>query len=159
MTLSSPLLILFLEKENLKSKEPPIHIQFVNEENNKFKNMSVLGNNHTADIQIKKMEKMLIHYDQESSTTSTKGISSAVTVISNFSENNSVPVYKYIISTFVAIILCSIALNLILNFLAILEWDNSLATNNPIFDNLNTYLLEIFESKAVLHIQDEVYYN
>lgn len=62
VTISSPLLSLFLEKENLKEKCPPIHIDITNEEANR--NRKTEGNrNNKIDLQIRHMEKQIYKYE------------------------------------------------------------------------------------------------
>jgi len=158
ITISSPFSFLILDKECLHDKAPPIHVQLCNEENSKIKSITSSRINNNADYEIKKME-MMINCEQESSASSTKGVNSAITIISNFSENNTVPIYKYIIVTFLALLLCNISLNLSFSLMPVLPWDNTSPANNPIVDNMNLYLLEIMQSKAVLNLQDLLNYQ
>lgn len=62
VTISSPLLGLFLEKENLKEKCPPIHIDIMNEE--AHRNRTPEGDRkNKIGMQIKHMEKEIYKYD------------------------------------------------------------------------------------------------
>jgi hypothetical protein len=75
--------------------------------------------------ELKKMEKILMNYDQESSTSSSKGINSAVNIITSFSQNSTVPVYNYIAITFIIVILLCTAVNVSFYLVPSLGWDNS----------------------------------
>lgn len=66
-----------------------------------------------------------MNYDQESSTSSSKGINSAVNIITSFSQNSTVPVYNYIIATFLIVILLCAAVNVSFYLVPNLGWDNS----------------------------------
>lgn len=158
VTISSPFAFLIQEKPCLINKVPPIHIQLLNEENNKLRSVTSFRANNKADYEIKKME-LMINREQESSANSSKTANSAVNVISNFSENNSVPIYKYIIVTFLLLLLCNVALNLSFSLMPVLPWDNTVSYNNPIVDNTNLYLLEIVQTRAMLNLQDSINYR
>jgi len=101
----------------------------------------------------------MVNREQEPSTTSSISASSVVTIISNFSENDTVPVYKYIIATFLGLLMCSMGLNLSFNLLPVLPWDNTKPTNNAITDNANMLLLAISHAKVALNLQDVAFYN
>lgn len=137
VTLSSPLLGLFLEKENLKDSTPPIHVELTNEE--VVRNCNAANGDNKAGKELRKMEKILVNYDHESSASSTKGISSAVNVLSNYSDNDSVPTYKWILLVFSGVLVVCLAANLGLFLFSSLEWDNSSPNRNPISDAINLY--------------------
>lgn len=69
------------------------------------------------------MEKAICTYDAESSTNSSKGGSSAVAIISTFSEGNSAPLYRFLQLAFLATILSCVLSNLGAYFITELPWD------------------------------------
>lgn len=158
VTISSPLLGLFLEKQNLLQSNPPIHIDITNEESNKHLN-ALVGEDNKVGNELKRMEKMLLNYDQESSASSTKGISSAVNVLSVFSENNTVPIYKYIVATFLVVILLCMSINISFFMVKSLQWDNTTQLHNPIYDATNFYQVMLINMKAELNLEDALNYQ
>jgi len=83
ITVNSPFLSFFVEKPNLKTKSPPIHIEVFNEENNKHKTPDNDPTNKMAK-ELKEMENAIAYQDNESSA-STKSSTSAINTISTFS--------------------------------------------------------------------------
>lgn len=158
VTISSPLLGLFLEKQNLLQSHPPIHIDITNEESNKHFS-ALAGEDNKVGNELKRMEKMLLNYDQESSASSTKGISSAVNILSVFSENNVVPIYKYIVVTFFVVILLCMSISISFYMVKNLEWDNSRPGSNPVYDCTNFYQIMLLNMKAELNLQDALNYH
>jgi hypothetical protein len=105
------------------------------------------------------MERMLLNYDQESSASSTKGISSAVNILSVFSENNTVPIYKYIMVTFFIVILLCVSINISFYKVQSLEWDNTQKLQNPVYDCTNFYQIMLINMKSELNLQDAISYQ
>jgi hypothetical protein len=58
------------------------------------------------------MERAICTYDAESSTNSSKGGSSAVNIITTFSEGNTTPLYRFLQLAFLATILACVLSNL-----------------------------------------------
>lgn len=108
VTISSPLLALFLNKENMKDTPPPIHVEVINEEKNRRRKFDYKSNDMVN--QLKKIEAVIIT-DNES-TASSKSSTSAINILSTFAEGNTISVYKYIQVVFVIVIIACLGANL-----------------------------------------------
>jgi len=124
VTVSSPLLILFLEKKEMTDTPPPIHIEVVNEEKNKVRKVE---NKYISKMatQLKQIEKVINKGDADSTTASTKSSASAINILSNFAEANSVSTYRRIQVVFFLIIACCLGTNIATYLVSDLEWDNT----------------------------------
>lgn len=105
------------------------------------------------------MDNMMMLLEQESSNSNSKGANYLVTIISNFSETNSAPLYKYIILTFLLLLVANIALNATFTLFSVLPWDNTSPTQNSIIDNINMLSMSIFHGRMALNLQDLSYYK
>jgi hypothetical protein len=101
------------------------------------------------------MEKAINTYDVQSSTSTSKSGSSAVSVINSFSEAGSHPLYRLLQLAFLITILTCFLSNLAAYFVTDLPWDPSVPTRNPLNDTMNLYALQMLTIKAVLILGDQ----
>ncbi len=83
---------------------------------------------------MKKMESVFYNGDIDSQASSTRSVTSVVSVLTAFSEINSVPLYKYLQITFVVVIGICTATCAVSYVISNHSWDNTTPDNNPVWD-------------------------
>ena len=127
--ISSPLLCLFVEKENLVNKNPPIHIDVKNHES--FKKKVQQKEITSARNKIQTSDRIVA--DKQSSVQSNqKSIVGAIEILSNFSQNSAVVYYRVLILVFLLVVALCFVGNVCIYSYSSLEWDNSQEKSNPV---------------------------
>jgi hypothetical protein len=87
------------------------------------------------------MEKALYNNGAESSTCSSKRNSTAINILTSFTEANTTPLYRSLqLLIFAAIVCCTLS-NVGTYFATNLPWDSTVAKDNPLNDTMNMYAL------------------
>lgn len=79
----------------------------------------------------------------------------AVNVLTIFSTNNNIPLYKFLQLAFFASIACCIFSIIGSFYVADLPWDSTLTYKNPLNDTMNLYSIQMLTAKLFL-IQSDV---
>lgn len=138
---------------NPSSGFPPFHVQLLNQSSTKNKEAHI--NTHEKLVkQIKHIENALNH-DSES-TTSSKSSNTAITILSNFSEKNTVPIYRHIIIGFIFVITCCLIVSMVGFLVFTLDWDGTdpNSTNNPLNDTINYLRLQHLTASVMINLWD-----
>lgn len=113
---------------------PPLHVEILNESTTRNRGQHAT----THDKLVKEIRHMeiAINHDTES-TSSSKNSTSAINILSTFSEKNTVPLYRRIILGFLFVITCCLVASVVSYEFSNLAWDTTNKTNNPLNDTIN----------------------
>ena len=96
---------------------------------------------------------------QQSVAINAKSIDATIPILNKFEEKDSVPFYRKIVVYFFFIMMLCIGASVVLEELPVLDWDNTKATENPLYVLSNTFQLYISAIEGPNLGQDVQFYN
>lgn len=158
VTVGSPFLAIFLYKTLVRNKQPPIHVEDINEQKLGRYRKAIYKKNHRMTTHIKNLQDTMNDHKGSSTATSTQGIRS-VNVLSDFIEGNYGATYSYIQAVFMIVIVCALILNIIGYLICGLQWQNSSAQGNPISETIKAQTLQLLTINSLLNTGEMLAYN
>jgi len=111
---------------------PPLHIEVNNNDHHGRKAIAKKEKQFNNNNHILHVDKIAMADRQSSVTSTEKSVNSAVTILSIFAENNSVPLYRYIGAVFLLILALCLMGNMLIYMKPSLSWDGASKEGNPI---------------------------
>lgn len=109
---------------------------------------------------MKEYEEEIIKYDgSESTQNSSKSSNSAVTVLTNFTENSTMPIYKNIFIAFFVCLTFCVVVSLIGYYGITIGWNNFESKANPFWDVIYSMNFQKLTTDALLAASDRVAYD